>query len=138
MPHSWRTLLVTPHQVSQYKQLVAQAQAGEAVDIKQLQWVCCLLYLFVIRGWFRLLFRFLLLSLSNLHYAPCQARTVCGAVLHPDTGKPILWPFRMAAHVPMNVILLVGMLSSRQPAASAFWQFANQSFNVTIVHHYHQ
>jgi hypothetical protein len=35
----------------------------------------------------------------------------------------------MAAHVPVNAVLLLGMLSSRSPLATGAWQAANQCFN---------
>lgn len=56
-------------------------------------------------------------------------RSLVVASVHPDSLEPILWPFRMSAHVPMNTILLLGMLGSTSVAGSAFWQFANQTFN---------
>lgn len=37
--------------------------------------------------------------------------------------------FRMAAHVPVNTILLIGMLGARSPFTTGLWQFFNQSFN---------
>lgn len=51
------------------------------------------------------------------------------ASLHPDTGEIIPLPFRMAAHVPVNAVLLCGMLSSRTVFSTGLWQFLNQSFN---------
>lgn len=48
---------------------------------------------------------------------------------HPDTGKLIPLPFRMAAHVPVNALLLVGMLSSRTVFFTGLWQCLNQCFN---------
>jgi hypothetical protein len=58
-----------------------------------------------------------------------DAARLCAAALNPDTGLPIPVPFRMAAHVPVNTMLLIGMMSARTPLANGFWQFANQSFN---------
>lgn len=43
------------------------------------------------------------------------------ASLHPDTGEIIPLPFRMAAHVPVNAVLLVGMLSSRTVITTGLW-----------------
>jgi hypothetical protein len=58
-----------------------------------------------------------------------RAEQLRAAALHPDTGQPIALPLRMAAHVPANTVLLIGMLTARSVAATAAWQFANQSFN---------
>jgi sideroflexin-5 len=58
-----------------------------------------------------------------------SAQRLLSAVLHPDTQEPIAIPFRMAAHVPINSILLFGMLSARSVPANCLWQFSNQSFN---------
>jgi len=58
-----------------------------------------------------------------------RARRLQDATLHPDTGKPIHLPFRMAAHVPVNTLLLIGMLTAASPPAVGAWQFLNQSFN---------
>lgn len=49
--------------------------------------------------------------------------------LHPDTNGIIPLPFRMSAHVPMNTILLVGMLGAATRTQHMFWQTANQTFN---------
>jgi len=57
------------------------------------------------------------------------SRRLLAAVLHPDTGQPIALPFRMAAHVPVNALLLAGMVSARSPAATAAWQAINATFN---------
>jgi hypothetical protein len=51
------------------------------------------------------------------------------AAIHPDTQEVIPLPFRMAAHVPANTVLLVGMLASTSPMATAVSQAANQTFN---------
>jgi len=57
------------------------------------------------------------------------------ASLHPDTGDIIPLPFRMAAHVPVNAVLLVGMLSSRTVITTGLWQFLNQAFNALQFYH---
>ena len=57
------------------------------------------------------------------------ARRLLAATTHPDTGEPIALPFRMAAHVPVNTVLLIGMLTAGSVAATGGWQFANQAFN---------
>lgn len=58
-----------------------------------------------------------------------HAQRLAASVLHPDTGEPILLPFRMAAHVPVNAMLLCAMLGSRTVLGTALAQWANQSFN---------
>lgn len=58
-----------------------------------------------------------------------HAQRLSASVLHPDTGEPILLPFRMAAHVPVNALLLWAMLSARTVPGTALAQWANQSFN---------
>ena len=57
------------------------------------------------------------------------AKHVKECALHPDTNEPILFPFRMSAHVPMNTILLVGMLGATTRNQHFFWQTLNQTFN---------
>jgi hypothetical protein len=51
-----------------------------------------------------------------------RARRVVRAAVHPDTGKVIPLPFRMAAHVPMNTIILMGLLSSHGIVGTTAWQ----------------
>lgn len=58
------------------------------------------------------------------------AKRLRDAVVHPDTGEPILLPFRMAAHVPVNTVLLLGMIGARTPFWTGAWQFFNASFNL--------
>jgi len=54
------------------------------------------------------------------------------AVLHPATNQPIFPPFRMSAFIPMNVPILVGMLSATSTPAIAAWQIINQSYNSAL------
>jgi sideroflexin-5 len=51
-----------------------------------------------------------------------RATRVLRAAVHVDTGQTIPLPFRMAAHVPMNTLILMGMLSSHGRAATMAWQ----------------
>jgi hypothetical protein len=37
-------------------------------------------------------------------------RVVVDSTIHPDTGEPVLLPFRMSAFVPTNLIVVAGML----------------------------
>lgn len=57
------------------------------------------------------------------------AKHVKDATCHPDTNSPIPFPFRMSAHVPMNTLLLVGMLSARTRGHHVIAQTCNQTFN---------
>lgn len=57
------------------------------------------------------------------------AQRLRSAVLHPDTQQPIPLPFRMAAHVPVNTALLLGMLLTRSPLGTGAWQFVNATYN---------
>ena len=57
------------------------------------------------------------------------AERLRAAVLHPDTGRPIPLPFRMAFHVPANTAILMGMMLSRGMLGTAAWQVANAAFN---------
>lgn len=61
--------------------------------------------------------------------AVLAARRLRSAVLHPDSLEPIPLPFRMAAHVPVNTVLLLGMLTATTPLGTGAWQFANATFN---------
>ena len=58
-----------------------------------------------------------------------ESRELLAATVHPDTGLTIPLPFRMCAHVPVNSVLLLGMLSARSPLATGAWQSVNQLFN---------
>jgi len=64
-----------------------------------------------------------------------QSKRVLSAVCHPQTGEVLPLPFRMSAHVPMNTILLVGMLSSRSVWGTALWQVLNSGFNAMQFYH---
>lgn len=71
-------------------------------------------------------------SFSSTPASPEQllaSQRLLAAVTHPDTGELIPPPFRMASHVPVNTVLLVGMLAARSPTFTALWQLFNQSFN---------
>jgi hypothetical protein len=70
-----------------------------------------------------------LLPLSPTPEALARSPALAAARCHPDTGALIPLPFCMAAHVPVNACLLLGMLTARSPAATAAWQGGNQLFN---------
>lgn len=63
------------------------------------------------------------------------AKYITSNALHPDTGEIIPLPFRMAAHVPVNAVLLCGMLSSKSVLGTGCWQFLNQAFNAAQFYH---
>lgn len=54
------------------------------------------------------------------------------SAVHPDTGDLVFRGFRFSAFVPVNVPLVIGMLSSSGPMGTIFWQWANQSYNVAV------
>jgi hypothetical protein len=51
-----------------------------------------------------------------------EARHLVDSAVHPDTGQIVPLPFRMCAHVPMNTMILVGMLSSTGVWSTVLWQ----------------
>ncbi|OBZ86247.1 putative mitochondrial transport protein fsf1 [Choanephora cucurbitarum] len=62
-----------------------------------------------------------------------KAKKVVDSTIHPDTGEPVLLPFRMSCFVPTNMILVAGMLLPNPSIKSIlFWQWANQSVNVAF------
>ena len=59
-----------------------------------------------------------------------KASKIINAIEHPDTGKPILWPFRMSSFVPINMPIIAGMVLTKQtPLNLIFWQWLNQTYN---------
>ena len=51
----------------------------------------------------------------------------------PDTGQPVLLPFRMSAFVLTNLAVTAGMLTpSLTTTGTLLWQITNQSLNVAI------
>ncbi|OAA58627.1 mitochondrial cation transporter [Niveomyces insectorum RCEF 264] len=64
-----------------------------------------------------------------------RAKKIVDATLHPDTGEPVLLPFRMSCFVLSNLVVTVGMLTpGLGTAGTILWQIANQSLNVAINH----
>ncbi|SOV02426.1 related to Probable mitochondrial transport protein FSF1 [Ustilago sp. UG-2017a] len=62
-----------------------------------------------------------------------KAKQLVDSSVHPDTGEVILLPFRMAAFVPTNLLVVGGMLMPNPTLASiVFWQWVNQSLNVAV------
>ena len=55
------------------------------------------------------------------------------STLHPDTGQPVLLPFRMSCFVLSNLVVTAGMLTPNLGwRGTLAWQIANQSLNVAI------
>lgn len=62
-----------------------------------------------------------------------RAKQVLDSTLHPDTGEPVMLPFRMSSYVLSNLVVTVGMLTPNLgTAGTLFWQIANQSLNVAV------
>ena len=76
-----------------------------------------------------------------------DAQTLVQSAVHPDTGEIIPKPFRMSGYVPFNLPvcsskfftfqplylqILVGLLVPQGTAATAFWQWTNQTHNALI------
>lgn len=60
-----------------------------------------------------------------------RAKYLLSSTYHPDTNEPVLLPFRMSAYVPMNMFIMLGLLSPNPSTKSVvFWQWVNQSWNV--------
>ncbi|PVH96708.1 sideroflexin-5 [Periconia macrospinosa] len=62
-----------------------------------------------------------------------QAKKVIDSTIHPDTGLPVVLPFRMSSFVLSNLIVTAGMLTPGLGTAGTLgWQITNQSLNVAI------
>ncbi|KAI0180214.1 Tricarboxylate/iron carrier [Hypoxylon sp. FL1284] len=62
-----------------------------------------------------------------------QAKKVVDSTLHPDTGEPVLLPFRMSCFVLSNLVVTAGMLTpGLKTTGTVLWQITNQSLNVAI------
>lgn len=98
-PPSWKTLLATDAELEAARNLCRTVSASTSAGV----------------------------SFETVELSKAQA--LCAAALHPDTREPIALPFRMAAHVPVNSVLLWAMLSAPTPVTVAAAQLANQGFN---------
>jgi len=58
------------------------------------------------------------------------ARKTVDVMVHPVTGETMFWAGRMSAFIPMNVPIMIGMLSASTPTQNVFWQWVNQTYNV--------
>eukprot|EP01116_Phalansterium_solitarium_P004910 TRINITY_DN1611_c0_g2_i1.p1 TRINITY_DN1611_c0_g2~~TRINITY_DN1611_c0_g2_i1.p1 ORF type:complete len:332 (-),score=88.34 TRINITY_DN1611_c0_g2_i1:901-1896(-) len=64
-----------------------------------------------------------------------DAKKVQDAILHPDTHKKILLPFRLSAFVPVNIMICAGMLTPHPTVKNIiFWQWINQTYNIALNH----
>ena len=59
-----------------------------------------------------------------------RAQRVVGAVIHGPTGETMPLIGRMSMFVPVNVPIAAGLIMSQSVAASVFWQWLNQTYNV--------
>ncbi|KAF1811433.1 mitochondrial transporter fsf1 [Eremomyces bilateralis CBS 781.70] len=61
------------------------------------------------------------------------AKKIVDSTLHPDTGQPVLLPFRMSCFVISNLVVTAGMLTPGLGTVGTIgWQITNQSLNVAI------
>lgn len=64
-----------------------------------------------------------------------EAKKIVDSTVHPDTGQPVLLPFRMSCFVLSNLIVTAGMLTPNlKTRGTLAWQITNQSLNVAINH----
>jgi tricarboxylate carrier len=63
-----------------------------------------------------------------------HAQYVTHAILHPDTGLPVLTPLRASMIVPMNMVMDGAMLLAYSTSTTVFAQWLNQTYNA--LHYY--
>ena len=63
-----------------------------------------------------------------------RSRGLIEASFHPETGEKILPPFRFSAFVPMNILIIGGMIGARTIPSTMLWQGINQTYNVCVNH----
>jgi tricarboxylate carrier len=61
-----------------------------------------------------------------------EAKRVCDAAIHPDTGDIVPRPFRMSGYVPFNGPICVAMVASQTTMPLLFWSWVNQSQNALV------
>ena len=59
-----------------------------------------------------------------------DAQRTVGAIIHAPTGEKMNIFGRMSMFVPANVPIAAGLLMSKSTAATLFWQWWNQTYNV--------
>lgn len=63
-----------------------------------------------------------------------RAAKIKHAIVHPDTGEPVVLPLRVSMIVPMNVIMDGAMLLANSTHSTIFAQWLNQTYNA--LHYY--
>ncbi|KAI2621877.1 sideroflexin-5 [Xylaria nigripes] len=64
-----------------------------------------------------------------------KAKKIVDSTIHPDTGEPVLLPFRMSCFALSNLVVTAGMLTpGLSNTGTVLWQIMNQSLNVAINH----
>ncbi|KAB5523021.1 Tricarboxylate/iron carrier [Coniochaeta sp. 2T2.1] len=62
-----------------------------------------------------------------------KAKKIVDSTIHPDTGEPVLLPFRMSCFVLSNLVVTAGMLTPGLGTTGTIaWQVVNQSLNVAV------
>ncbi|KAI0402669.1 sideroflexin-5 [Xylaria palmicola] len=62
-----------------------------------------------------------------------KAKKIVDSTIHPDTGEPVMLPFRMSCFALSNLVVTAGMLTpGLGNTGTVLWQIANQSLNVAI------
>ncbi|KAI0201392.1 sideroflexin-5 [Astrocystis sublimbata] len=62
-----------------------------------------------------------------------KAKKIVDSTIHPDTGEPVLLPFRMSCFALSNLVVTAGMLTpGLSNVGTILWQWGNQSLNVAI------
>lgn len=70
------------------------------------------------------------ISVEDYYYAERNVMTI----YHPDTMKPVFWPGRFAAFVPLKLFIYFAMLqpSQQTPMLGFLWQWVNQTYNCML------
>uniref|UniRef100_A0AAV1TN16 Sidoreflexin n=1 Tax=Peronospora matthiolae TaxID=2874970 RepID=A0AAV1TN16_9STRA len=63
-----------------------------------------------------------------------HASNVTHAILHPDTGQPVVMPLRASMIVPMNMVMDGAMLLAKSVKTTIVAQWLNQTYNA--LHYY--
>ncbi|KAB8079397.1 Tricarboxylate/iron carrier [Aspergillus leporis] len=72
-------------------------------------------------------------QIQNMTPELWEAKNIVDSTLHPDTGEPVLLPFRMSCYVFSNLIVTAGILILEMKwKGTLARQIANQSLNMAI------
>jgi tricarboxylate carrier len=63
-----------------------------------------------------------------------EALRIKHAIVHPDTGKPVLTPLRVSMIVPMNMAVDCAMILANSTSTTVLAQWLNQTYNA--LHYY--